>query len=255
MDLGLTSRRMLVGGASRGLGAAIARVLASEGARVAAAARPSDDLTALTVSIGAAEVATDLSAADGPQSAVTGAIEALGGLDGLVVNSGGPPGGTFDQIDEAAWQRAIDGTLHSSMRLIRSALPALRQGRDPAILIILSSSVREPVPALVTSNVLRPALNGLIKTLVGEIAPIRINGIAPGRFDTERVRSLDRDRAAATGARIDDVQAANRARIPLGRYGDAEELGRVAAFLLSPAASYVNGTVVPVDGGMIRSLP
>ena len=255
MDLGLTSRRMLVGGASRGLGAATARALANEGARVAAAARPSEDLTALTVSIGAAEVATDLSAADGPQSAVTGAIEALGGLDGLVVNSGGPPGGTFDQIDEAAWQRAIDGTLHSSMRLIRSALPALRQGRDPAILIILSSSVREPVPALVTSNVLRPALNGLIKTLVGEIAPIRINGIAPGRFDTERVRSLDRDRAAATGTSIDDVRAANRARIPLGRYGDAEELGRVAAFLLSPAASYVNGTVVPVDGGMIRSLP
>jgi 3-oxoacyl-[acyl-carrier protein] reductase len=255
MDLGLTSRRMLVGGASRGLGAAIARALASEGARVAAAARPSDDLTALTVSIGAAEVATDLSAADGPPSAVTRAIEALGGLDGLVVNSGGPPGGTFDQIDEAAWKRAIDGTLHSSMRLIRSALPALRQGQDPAILIILSSSVREPVPALVTSNVLRPALNGLIKTLVGEIAPIRINGIAPGRFDTERVRSLDRDRAAATGTSIDDVQAANRARIPLGRYGDAEELGRVAAFLLSPAASYVNGTVVPVDGGMIRSLP
>jgi len=246
---------MLVGGASRGLGAAIARALASEGARVAAAARPSDDLTALTVSIGAAEVATDLSAADGPPSAVTRAVEALGGLDGLVVNSGGPPGGTFDQIDEAAWQRAIDGTLHSSMRLIRSALPALRQGRDPAILIILSSSVREPVPALVTSNVLRPALNGLIKTLVGEIAPIRINGIAPGRFDTERVRSLDRDRAAATGTSIDDVQAANRARIPLGRYGEAEELGRVAAFLMSPAASYVNGTVVPVDGGMIRSLP
>ncbi|HYU50504.1 MAG TPA: SDR family oxidoreductase [Candidatus Limnocylindria bacterium] len=255
MDLGLTGRRMLVGGASRGLGAAIARALASEGARVAAAARPSDDLTALTVSIGAAEVATDLSAADGPPSAVTRAVEALGGLDGLVVNSGGPPGGTFDQIDEAAWQRAIDGTLHSSMRLIRSALPALRQGRDPAILIILSSSVREPVPALVTSNVLRPALNGLIKTLVGEIAPIRINGIAPGRFDTERVRSLDRDRAAATGTSIDDIQAANRARIPLGRYGEAEELGRVAAFLMSPAASHVNGTVVPVDGGMIRSLP
>jgi 3-oxoacyl-[acyl-carrier protein] reductase len=255
MDLGLTGRRMLVGGASRGLGAAIAQTLASEGARVAAAARPSDDLTALTVSIGAAEVATDLSAADGPPSAVTRAIEALGGLDGLVVNSGGPPGGTFDQIDEAAWERAIDGTLHSSMRLIRSALPALRQGRDPAILIILSSSVREPVPALVTSNVLRPALNGLIKTLVGEIAPIRINGIAPGRFDTERVRSLDRDRAAATGTSIDDVRAANRERIPLGRYGEAEELGRVAAFLLSPAASYVNGTVVPVDGGMIRSLP
>jgi 3-oxoacyl-[acyl-carrier protein] reductase len=255
MDLGLTDRRVLVGGASRGLGAAIARALAGEGARVAAAARPSDHLAALAGSIGATEVPVDMAMADGPSSAVTRATGTLGGLDGLVVNSGGPPAGTFDQIDEAAWQRAIDGTLQSAMRLIRAALPALAQGRDPAILIILSSSVREPVPGLVTSNVLRPALNGLIKTLVGEIAPIRINGIAPGRFDTERVRSLDRDRAAATGASVEEVQAATRSRIPLGRYGDAAELGRVAAFLLSPAASYVNGTVVPVDGGMIRSLP
>ena len=255
MDLGLTDRRVLVGGASRGLGAAIAQALATEGARIAAAARPSDDLTALAASIGASEVAVDLSTADGPSFAVAHATDALGGLDGLVVNSGGPPVGTFDQIDEAAWQRAIDGTLHSSMRLIRAALPALGRGRDPAILIILSSSVREPVPGLVTSNVLRPALNGLIKTLVGEIAPVRINGIAPGRFDTERVRSLDRDRAAATGTSVEEVQAVTRARIPLGRYGDAAELGRVAAFLLSPAASYVNGTVLAVDGGMIRSLP
>jgi 3-oxoacyl-[acyl-carrier protein] reductase len=255
MDLGLNERRVLVGGASRGLGGAIARALSDEGARVAAIARPSEALTAMAASIGAHEVAADLATSAGPQEAVARAIEALGGLDGLVVNSGGPPAGTFDDIDEAAWQRAIDGTLHSSMRLIRAALPALKEGRDPAILIILSSSVREPVPALVTSNVLRPALNGLIKTLVGEIAPIRINGIAPGRFDTERVRSLDRDRAAATGSSLEEVRAAARARIPLARYGDAEELGRVAAFLLSPAASYVNGAVVPVDGGMIRSLP
>jgi 3-oxoacyl-[acyl-carrier protein] reductase len=255
MDLGLSDRRVLVGGASRGLGEAVARALSSEGARVAAVARPSDDLTALASSIGAIEVGADLATPAGPPSAVARAIEELGGLDGLVVNSGGPPAGTFDEIDEAAWQRAIDGTLHSSMRLIRAALPALASGRDPAILIILSSSVREPVPALVTSNVLRPALNGLVKTLVGEIAPIRINGIAPGRIDTERVRSLDRDRAAATGASVDEIQAATRARIPLGRYGDAAELGRVAAFLLSPAASYVNGAIVPVDGGLIRSLP
>ncbi len=255
MDLGLTDRRVLVGGASRGLGAAIARVLASEGARLATAARPSDDLAALAASIGATAVPVDLATADGPSSAVTRATAVLGGLDGIVVNSGGPPAGTFDEIDEAAWQRAIDGTLHSAMRLIRAGLSALGQGRDPAILIILSSSVREPVPGLVTSNVLRPALNGLVKTLVGEIAPIRINGIAPGRFDTERVRSLDRDRAAATGTSVEAVRAATRGRIPLGRYGDAAELGRVAAFLLSPAASYVNGAVLPVDGGMIRSLP
>jgi 3-oxoacyl-[acyl-carrier protein] reductase len=120
---------------------------------------------------------------------------------------------------------------------------------------VLSSSVREPIPNLVTSNVLRPGLNGLIKSLVGEIAPIRINGIAPGRVDTERIRTLDRGRAEETGTSVEAVQEATRARIPLGRYGEPAEVGRVGAFLLAPAASYVNGVVVAVDGGMIRSLP
>jgi 3-oxoacyl-[acyl-carrier protein] reductase len=197
----------------------------------------------------------DLSAPDGPSRAVQDAVAALGGLDGLVVNSGGPPGGTFSAVDEAAWERAIAGTLMSSIRLVREALPHLRGGRDPAIVVILSSSVREPIPALVTSNVLRPGLAGLIKTLVGEIAPIRINGVAPGRFDTARIRSLDEHRAEQAGSSVDDVQAAMRAKIPLGRYGDPAELGRIAAVLLSPAASYVNGQILGIDGGMIRSLP
>ncbi|MGZ8513453.1 MAG: SDR family oxidoreductase [Candidatus Limnocylindrales bacterium] len=135
------------------------------------------------------------------------------------------------------------------------ALPHLRNGRDPAITIILSSSVREPIPGLVTSNVLRPGLVGLIKSLVDEIAPIRINGVAPGRFDTERVRSIDATRAAETGLSIESIQDQARARIPLDRYGDPDEMGRVIAFLLSPAASYLNGVVLAVDGGMIRSLP
>ena len=143
----------------------------------------------------------------------------------------------------------------SSIRLIREALPYLREGRDPAIAVILSSSVREPIPGLVTSNVLRPGLVGLIKSLVGEIAPIRINGVAPGRFDTERVRSIDETRAAETGLGVEAIQDQTRARIPLGRYGDPDEMGRVIAFLLSPAASYLNGVILAVDGGMIRSLP
>jgi 3-oxoacyl-[acyl-carrier protein] reductase len=111
------------------------------------------------------------------------------------------------------------------------------------------------VPGIVTSNVLRPGLNGLIKTLVGEIAPIRINGIAPGRIDTARIRSLDSSRAKELGVEVEEVQRTNLARIPLARYGEAAEVGRVGAFLLSTAASYVNGVVVGVDGGMIRSLP
>lgn len=254
MDLKLADRRFLVGGASRGLGAAVARALVAEGARVAGAARDPNgspgELPAVVV-----PVTVDLSDPDGPAHAVRAAVDALGGLDGLLVNTGGPPAGTFDGIGESDWEVAIAGTLQSTLRLIREALPHLREGRDPSIAIVLSSSVREPVPALVTSNVLRPGLVGLIKTLVGEIAPIRINGLAPGRFDTERVRSLDRGRAASTGMSVDEVQTQTRARIPLGRYGDPDELGRVAAFVLSPAASYLNGVVLPVDGGMLRSLP
>ena len=254
MDLGLSGRRFLVGGASRGLGEATARALLAEGARVAGASRNPDPDPAMAAA-GIVPVAVDLSGPDGAASAVEAAVRAFGGLDGLVVNTGGPPGGTFATIDDATWERAIAGTLQSTIRLIRAALPHLRQGLDPAIVIVLSSSVREPIPALITSNVLRPGLAGLIKSLVTEIAPIRINGVAPGRFDTERVRSLDEARAADTGSSVETVQAQTRARIPLGRYGDPAELGRVVTFLLSPAASYLDGVIVAVDGGMIRSLP
>ena len=254
MDLKLADRRILVGGASRGLGAAVSRVLSAEGARVAGVSRRAD-ASAGTAPEGVFHIAADLSDRDGPGQAVRAAVEALGGLDGLVVNSGGPPGGTFAAVDEDAWECAIAGTLQGTIRLLRDALPHLRDGRDPSIVIILSSSVREPIPALVTSNVLRPGLSGLIKSLVSEIAPIRINGVAPGRFDTDRVRSLDEARATASGLTLEAVQAQTRERIPLGRYGDPDELGRVVAFLLSPAASYLDGVILPVDGGMLRSLP
>jgi 3-oxoacyl-[acyl-carrier protein] reductase len=255
MDLGLTDQRILVGGASRGLGAAVARALAAEGAGVALAARPSEDLTAVAAETGGTAVAADLSTPDGPAGAVRDAVAALGGLDGLLVNSGGPSPGTFAEIGEEAWEKAIAGTLQSTLRLIRAALPHLRDGRDPAIAIILSSSVREPIPALITSNVLRPGIAGLLKALVPEIAPIRINGLAPGRFGTERIRQLDTKRAADAGTTIEEIERQVIGRIPLGRYGDPDELGRVAAFLLSPAASYLTGVIVPVDGGMVRSLP
>jgi 3-oxoacyl-[acyl-carrier protein] reductase len=115
--------------------------------------------------------------------------------------------------------------------------------------------VREPIPALATSNLLRPGLAGLLKSLVPEIAPVRINGIAPGRVATDRIATLDRGRAERSGATIEQIQQQTIARIPLGRYGDPAEVGRVACFLLSPAASYVTGAIVPVDGGMVRALP
>lgn len=255
MDLGLTGARALIGGGSGGLGSAIGEALIAEGAQVGLASRPGEKLQATATRLGATAVPVDLATSDGPGDAVATAVAAFGGLDLLVVNSGGPPPGGFDELDEAAWQAAIDGTLWSAIRTLRAALPHLREGRDPAVLVILSSSAREPIPGLTTSNLIRPGLAGLIKSLVAEIAPVRINGLAPGRIATDRIAQIDAARSRQTGVPVEDVTRQTVARIPLGRYGDAAELGRVAAFLLSPAASYVTGAIVPIDGGMVRALP
>jgi 3-oxoacyl-[acyl-carrier protein] reductase len=255
MDLGLTGARALIGGGSGGLGSAIGAVLRDEGAQVGLTARPSARLAERAERLGALAVPADLASPHGPADAVATAVEAFGGLDLLVVNSGGPPPGRFEDLDETAWQAAIDGTLWSALRLLRAALPHLRAGRDPAVLVILSSSAREPIPGLTTSNLLRPGLAGLIKSVVDEIVPVRINGLAPGRFSTDRIAQLDANRARTTGVDVEEIQRRTIERIPLGRYGDPLELGRMAAFLLSPAASYVTGAIIPIDGGMIRALP
>ena len=255
MDLGIAGLRALVGGGSSGLGAAIGTTLAAEGARVALAARSGDRLESHAAAIGAHAAPADLSSRDGPAAAVAAAREAFGGLDLLVVNSGGPPGGTFDELDEAQWEAAIDGVLRSTLRLIRAALPDLRASAHAAILVVLSSSVREPIPGLTTSNLLRPGLAGLIKSLSAEIPPVRINGLAPGRIATPRIAQLDGLRSQATGQPVAEIEREAIARIPLGRYGDPADVGRIATFLLSPAAGYITGAIVPVDGGMIRALP
>ena len=255
MDLGLDGARALIGGGSGGLGGAIGTILRQEGAQVGLVSRGGERLEAVATELGALPVAADLSTPDGPAAAVAAAVEAFGGLDLLVVNSGGPPPGRFEDLDEEAWQKAIDGTLWSSVRMLRAALPHLRAGRDPAILVILSSSAREPIPALTTSNLIRPGLAGLIKSLVPEIAPVRINGIATGRVATDRIAQLDARRAEVSGRSVETIRTETIGRIPLGRYGEPVELGRVGAFLLSPAASYVTGAIVPVDGGLVRALP
>lgn len=210
MDLGLTDHRALIGGGSGGLGGAIATILRAEGADVGLVGRPGERLDAAAARLDALAVPADLSTPDGPAGAVAAAVETFGGLDLLLVNSGGPPLGRFEDLDDGAWQAALDGTLWSAVRLLRAALPHLREGRDPAVLVILSSSAREPIPGLTTST---------------------------------------------SGVPVEEIQRRTLDRIPLGRYGDPLELGRVATFLLSPAASYVTGAIVPVDGGMIRALP
>ncbi|GGL98125.1 SDR family oxidoreductase [Nakamurella endophytica] len=255
MDLGLQGLRALVGGASAGLGAGCAAALAGEGARVALAARPSERLATTAGTVGGVAVGVDLSAPDGPATAVERAVQELGGLDVLVVNGGGPPPGTFGSVDDDGWQQGVEGTLMAAVRLIRAALPHLRASAAPSITVVLSSSVRMPLEGLVTSNVLRPGLVGLIKSLASEIAPIRINGVAPGRIATGRVAGLDERRATAAGISADEVRRQAIARIPLGRYGTPEEFGRVVALLASSAMGYVTGAVVPVDGGLVLSLP
>ena len=256
MDVGLRGLRALVGGASSGLGAAVAATLAAEGAEVAVTARRADLLKAAAERIGAYPIVGDLSTLGGPAEVVQEATALLGGLDILIVNTGGPPAGKFIVLDEVRWSAAIDGSLRGPTRLISAALPALGESDTASIVIVLASTVRHPLPRMVTSNVLRPGLVGLVKSLAGELGPkVRINGIAPGRIQTERADWLDGVWAEQSGESFDEVRQRAVAAIPFGRYGKPEEFARVAAFLASPAASYVSGQVLPVDGAMTRSLP
>jgi 3-oxoacyl-[acyl-carrier protein] reductase len=260
MDLGLTNMRALVTGASRGLGYATARILAHEGCQVTInsrdQARISASAGALAAEAGARVfgLAGDLLDPAVPQSLVTQAAAQMGGLDLLVTNASGPPPGRFEALDDGAWQRAIDLSLLCHVRLIRAALRFLRQSAQPSVLAITSYSVKQPIPNLILSNSVRLATIGLIKSLALELGGenIRFNAVLPGWTETERVVELMTNRANINGTALEEEIARQSLESPLGRMGTPEEFGKAAVFLLSPAASYITGVMLTVDGGMYK---
>jgi 3-oxoacyl-[acyl-carrier protein] reductase len=262
MDLGLRGKVALVAGASKGLGYAVARALASEGAQVSIASRDEgairDAAARIERETGSSLMATalDVRSAEGIQAWVATSADRFGGLDALMTNSGGPPAGEALAFDDRAWQDAADLLLFSALRMIRAAVPHMTARGGGAILLSTSSSVKEPIPNLALSTVLRAGVSALAKTLALELAPsnIRVNQIIPGRIDTDRLRQLDEIAARKQGISTDAAKASALAGIPMKRYGDPGEFGRVGAFLLSNAASYMTGATVQVDGGQIRSV-
>lgn len=254
MDLGLHNLRALLTGASRGLGYATAELLATEGARLVINSRDAARLEASAAAIGAEAVAGDVSSTGGAEAVVKAAAERLGGLDLLFCNAGGPPPGAFESFDDGQWQQAIDTSFMSAVRLVRAALPWLRTSKAASILFVASYSVKQPIPNLVLSNAVRAATVGLSKTLALELGSsgIRCNAILPGWTQTERVEELLAARAKANGSSVAAEMARQQQECPLGRIGQPVEFARAAAFLLSPAASYITGTALTVDGGLYK---
>jgi 3-oxoacyl-[acyl-carrier protein] reductase len=260
MDLQLQGKRALVAGASRGLGYATARGLAIEGCRVAINSRSLENLTAaankLSEESGSEIVplASDVTDPAIPEELVRQTVEAFGGLDLLVTNSGGPPVGDFEGFDDATWQKAIDLSLLSHVRLIRAALPHLRHSKIPSVLTITSYSVKQPIPNLVLSNSVRAATVGLTKTLSLELGceGIRFNSILPAWTMTERVVEIMEHRAKVNHTTVEEESAKQAQSSPFNRMGRPEEFANAAIFLLSPAASYITGVMLSVDGGMYK---
>lgn len=262
MDLGLKGKCALVAGASRGLGFATARGLALEGARVIINSRDPQGIEQAAQKISMetnAEiypVAADITDTQAAGLLIHKTIEKLGNLDMLVTNAGGPPPGKFETFEDQTWYQAIELSLMSHVRLIRNALPYLRQSRIASVLAITSYSVKQPIPNLILSNSIRAATIGLIKTLALELGSdgIRFNSILPAWMETERVYQLMSARAQANGTTVEQEIQFQAQDSPLGRMGHPDEFANAAVFLLSPAASYITGVMLSVDGGMYKGV-
>ncbi|MGY1826522.1 SDR family oxidoreductase [Blastococcus sp. SYSU DS0541] len=253
MDLGLGGRGYLLTGASRGLGFATARTLVDDGARVLVSSRTPESVDAAVASLGGAPaasgIAADLADTGAAERLVTSAREYLGSIDGALISVGGPAPGSVLDVAEEHWRTAVESVLLGPLRLVKALVPHLSDGA--AIVFVLSVSARQPIGHLAISNGLRPGLAMTAKALADELGPrgIRVLGLLPGTIATDRIAEIE----AASGDAA-AMRARTEAAIPLRRVGRPEEFGRVAAFALSPAASYLTGTMVAVDGGVTRAL-
>lgn len=271
--MNLRGMRAVCLAASQGLGLGIATEFALAGARTLLVSRSASKLEKARdriVAIAAEEgpsfpgnemsppdiLSADLEDEGAPAAIVRVATERLGGIDVLVSNIGGPPPGRFAATDDDAWQNGYEQLIRSYVRMFRAALPELEKSASPRVLAVTSVSSRQPIPGLILSNTFRAGLVGLTKTLAQEFASkgILINNIAPGMFDTDRLVELDEATAKDRGLPIETVRAERVAQIPIGRYGDPRELGRVATFLASPANTMITGQTILVDGGLYRGL-
>ncbi len=256
MDLGLAGKHVVVTGASSGLGLATAQALCDEGARVTIVARDRGKTYSAVAILEdrAHPVVVDLTDTDAPARIIREATAAHGPIDGLFVSHGGPRPTSAAGLDDRRLEVALDVSLRAPLRVVREVARTMTKGGS--IVVLTSTSSVQPIEGLASSNVTRSAMWGYLKTLSNELGPsgIRVNALLPGRYDTARLRELEDAISLQSGAARAQVRADAAGRIPLRRLGEPEELGRVAAFLLSPAASYVTGAAWAVDGGTVRGL-
>lgn len=254
MDLGLRGKRALVLGASSGIGAAIATALDAEGARVAIVGRRPEALRAQADTMtDAAVITADLAITGAPAEVASRAVDELGGIDIVVLNGGGPPPGSASEITPTTAADAIDLLVQPHIEILNAVLPGMRDRGWGRVIAVGSSGVHQPIPHLALSNLGRSALAAYLKTLAGQVAPwgITVNMVLPGRIETDRLQAIDAAGAKRSGQQVDEVRAASIATIPAGRYGRPDEFAAVAAFLAGESASYVTGTEIRCDGGLV----